>query len=102
MGTTLIIATILITFFINNYKQKKMGQKLDTLTAQVAETKTVIGSAVTLIGGLKTRLDAAISAQQNGDDGAALDALSNDLAANTDTLAAAITANTPADMTTQP
>lgn len=64
---------------------------LDTLKAEVAEQKTVIASAVTLLAGLKAKLDAA------GTDEAALAALSAELDTQTNALAAAILANTPAD-----
>lgn len=68
---------------------------LTDLQAQVAANTTVEQSAVTLIQGLKTQLDAAIAASQNGDD-SQLEALSTQLATDDAALAAAITANTPA------
>lgn len=68
-----------------------MANELDNLTAEVAETKTVMGSAVTLLQGLKTKLDAAIG------NPAALAALSAELDTSTNALAAAIAANTPAE-----
>jgi hypothetical protein len=72
-----------------------MSTQLDALTAQVTQTNTVAASAITLLQGLKTQLDAAIAAQP-GDDGAALDSLSTSLGTETTALAAAVTANTPA------
>lgn len=75
---------------------KNVSQQLDTLTSDVASNGTVEQSAVTLLQGLKTELDAAIAAQANGDDGAALTSLSTSLEAQTAALAAAVTANTPA------
>jgi hypothetical protein len=65
--------------------------ELDDLKATVARTETVEDSAVTLLQGLKTALDAAIAAG----DPAALKALSTELGVKTDALAAAVTAGTP-------
>lgn len=67
-----------------------MADELAGLTAQVAANTTVIESALTLIQGLKAKLDAA------GTDPAALKALSDSLGAEDQKLADAITANTPA------
>lgn len=64
-----------------------------TLAAAVTAQGTVIQSAVTLLGGLKAQLDAAIAAANNGDS-AALPALSAQLDAQTQALAAAVSANT--------
>jgi hypothetical protein len=72
-------------------KLLKMSEQLDKLTAEVAENKTVMQSAVTLLQGLKQRLDEA------GTDAAKLSELSADLDANTNALAAAVTANTPVE-----
>lgn len=68
-----------------------MANELEVLTAEVAENKTVIGSAVVLLQGLKEKLDAAIG------NPAALAALSAELSTTTDALAAAVAANTPAE-----
>lgn len=73
------------------FKLLKMSEQLDKLTQEVAENKTVMESAVTLLNGLKTRLDEA------GTDATKLAQLSADLDANTNALAAAVTANTPAE-----
>jgi hypothetical protein len=75
----------------NNKKLVKMANELETLQAEVSETKTVMGSAVTLLQGLKAKLDEAIG------NPAALAALSAELDTNTNALAAAITANTPSE-----
>lgn len=64
---------------------------LTDLQAAVAAEDTVIDSAVVLLQGLKTSLDAAIASG----DPAALTALSADIGAKTKSLADAITANTP-------
>ena len=71
-------------------KVNHMSAQMDTLTAQVAATKTVAESAITLIQGLKAQLDAA------GTDPVALKALSDSLADTDKQLADAVTANTPA------
>lgn len=69
---------------------RTMSTQLAALQAQVAENTTVIGSALTLIQGLRAQLDAA------GTDPAALAALSASLKATDDALAAAVAANTTA------
>ncbi len=63
---------------------------IDDLQAKVTAQTTVIGSAVTLLQQLKALLDAA------GTDPAKLAALSDLIGSNTDALAAAVQANTPA------
>jgi hypothetical protein len=65
---------------------------LDDLTAQVARNSDVEDSAIALLQGLKKALDAAIASGNP----AALTALSTQLGAKTDALAAAVVANTPA------
>lgn len=69
-----------------------MAGELDALKAAVAHNTDVEESAIALLQGLKAKLDAAIAAG----DPAALQALSDTLGAETDKLAAAVTANTPA------
>ena len=73
-----------------------MSTSLDTLTAEVAQVKTVAAAATAALTGLKSQLDAAIAASKAGDNHAALDALSADLATSITPLAAAIPANTDA------
>jgi hypothetical protein len=72
-------------------KEDLMAGELTLLQQEVAETKTVIDSAIVLIQGLKAALDAAIASG----DPAALTALSAELDAKQAELAAAITAGTP-------
>jgi hypothetical protein len=72
-------------------QNQKIMEELAVLTQEVAETKTVMASAVTLLQGLKARLDAA------GTDKVKLAELSADLDTNTNALAAAVAANTPAE-----
>lgn len=69
-----------------------MADELQTLTATVATNTTVTDSAITLLTGLKGQLDAAIAAGNP----AALQALSDSLGSETQKLAAAVAANTPA------
>ena len=73
-----------------NKLEIKLATEMEDLTTKVAETKTVIDSAIVLIQGLKSKLDAA------GTNPVALKALSDSLAASDASLAAAIVANTPA------
>jgi hypothetical protein len=75
-----------------NKKVKHMSGELDTLTAAVTRQGTVINSAMTLLAGLKSALDAAIASNNP----AALTALSTEIGTKTDALAAAVAANTPA------
>ena len=67
-----------------------MANELDELTTRVTASGDATDSAVLLLNGLKAQLDAA------GTDPVALKALSDALGTNTDELAAAILANTPA------
>lgn len=69
---------------------KTMANELDELTSRVTASGDATDSAVLLLNGLKARLDAA------GTDPVALKALSDALGTNTEELAAAILANTPA------
>ena len=74
------------------------NENLDNLVNEVSQTTTVQQSAVTLLNGLKSRLDAAIAELAAlGIDNATLNALSTDLDTSTNALADAITANTPAE-----
>ena len=73
-------------------KVNSMSDELSALQASVAKNTTVTQSAITLIQGIKTALDAAIASG----DPAALTALSASLDADDTALAAAVSANTPA------
>ncbi len=73
-------------------KETKNMAALDDLKTQVASNTTVIGSAITLLQGLKAALDAAIAQLPNSD---ALKALSAQLGTDDQALASAIAANTP-------
>ena len=71
-------------------REVHMSAELDVLTAKVTEANTVMGSAVTLIGGLAAQIEALKT------DPAALSALAASLESSKAALAAAILANTPA------
>lgn len=79
------------------HKEDQIMEELDQLKAQVTANTTVIGSAKTLIIGIKQKLDAAIAAGPE-----ALKALSAELKTADDDLAAAVAANTPAESTPTP
>lgn len=72
------------------HKINKMATDLTALTAAVAKDTEVDQSAITLLQGLKQKLDEA------GTDPVALKALSDQLGANSQALADAVVANTPA------
>ena len=73
-----------------------MAGEMKRLTDEVAETKTVMQSASTLLGKLSDLI------RQNAGDPVALKALADDLDSEQAKLAAAITANTPADVPPPP
>ena len=70
--------------------EKRIMSALTDLQTAVAAEDTEIASAITLLTGLKAALDAA------GTDPVALAALSADIGKQTQALAAAVVANTPA------
>lgn len=71
-------------------REIKTMADLDNITAEVNENTSVVQSAITLLG----NLSALITSLKN--DPAALQALANQLDANSQQLAAAVVANTPA------
>jgi cell division septum initiation protein DivIVA len=71
-------------------KEDQMSKELDDLTVQVQANADVEASAVTLIQGIAAQLAAA------SQDPVKIKALSSQLSASATSLAAAITANTPA------
>jgi len=73
--------------------ENRIMAALDDLTAEVEENTSVVASAVTLLKGLKEKLDAA------GTDPVKLKALSNQLDTQNKALAEAVAANTPAENT---
>jgi len=70
-------------------REAHMAGELDRLTKEVAETKTVIDSAITLLGQLAQLI------RDNAGNPTALNALADDLDAKQNELAKAITDNTP-------
>lgn len=76
---------------ILNTKTSKIMADLTQIEQEVAEAKTAQQSAVILLQSLKQKLDEA------GTDPVKLKALSDDLSASTDALAAAVVANTPSE-----
>jgi hypothetical protein len=70
-----------------------MAGELDNLRTEVAENASAIDSAIALLNGLKTKLDEAIASGNMAE----VQALSDELSNKTDSLAAAVTANTPAE-----
>jgi predicted nucleic acid-binding Zn-ribbon protein len=70
---------------------EKTQMSLDNLTREVAETRSVIDSAITLIQGLRGKLADA------GTDPAKLEALAKELDESQAKLAEALVANTPAE-----
>lgn len=70
-----------------------MSVELDTLVEKVSAIETVGDSAITLLNGLKAKLDEAIASN----DPAALQALSDRIGAQADELALAVAANTPSE-----
>lgn len=77
-------------------KEGTIMAAIDDLEAKVAAQETVEASAITLLQGLKTELDAALATG----DTARLQALSAKIDTDTQALAAAVAANTPAAPTT--
>ncbi len=79
---------------------------ITALIAQIAETKGVIASAVTLIEGFSERLTAAVEAAiANGATAAELEPVTAEITlldASSDALAAAVLANTPGQPPTPP
>jgi hypothetical protein len=82
-------ADIISLLNILKLQNHKMANELDDLTAKVEANGTVIGSAIVLLKGLKSQLDAA------GTDPVKLKALSDSLGSQDNDLAEAIAANTP-------
>lgn len=71
--------------------ERKIMAALDNLRREVEEQRTITQSAISLIEGLKTRLDEAIASNDMEE----VQRLADELDAQQTSLAAAITANTP-------
>ncbi len=87
------ILAILGFSIINLLKQVKMGQELDDLKAAVEKDVEVDQSAITLLQGLKQKLDEAIASGNIE----SLKELSAKIGSSTQALADAVVANTPAE-----
>lgn len=70
---------------------------LDALTAKVNAEATVEQSAITLLQGLSAQIAALKSGSTDAATAAAIDALASQVGTQTQTLADAVTANTPAE-----
>lgn len=68
------------------------------MTAEIERNRTVVGSAVALINGIAAKIDAAVAAN-DATDNTALTDLANSLRTDSDSLAAAVSANTPTEPT---
>lgn len=73
---------------------RRMSAQLEALRAAVAANTTVTGSAIELLNGLYDKLVELLA--QETIDPAAVQALADELSAQTQALAAAVTENTPA------
>lgn len=91
VGVVVILALSVVTYVA----RKGVLMELQGLKDQVAAESTVIASAVVLLNGISARIDAAIAAAEAGD-ATALAELSASVKADTDSLSAAVAANTPA------
>ena len=81
---------------INNLEDN-MTTQFDALTAQVAQTKTVMESAVTLLKGISDQAQALADAEAEiGNDNSLAQQFADNLAAKTSELAAAVATFTPA------
>jgi hypothetical protein len=70
----------------------------DELNAEVSNLTSVVDSAVALINGIAAKIEAAVAANDAGDN-SQLISLASSVRAQADGLAAAVAANTPAEPT---
>lgn len=78
-----------------------MAADFSGITAEVERIKTVRPAVVALINGIATKVQAAVDADNAGDN-ALLSTLSADVRAEADAFAEAVAANTPAEPTPTP
>lgn len=95
-GLATSLKTLNATLAALQQGDSKIVLSLQNLTDAVAAAKTVEDSAITLLNGLTTELQQLIAQSGNTVDPAALQAVVDGITAETQTLAAAVTANTPA------
>lgn len=85
-----VVLTVALSVIIL-WSTRKMSESLNRLTSEVAENTTVVQSAITLLNNLSQIIRDSVN------DPAALNALADQLDTQSNSLAAAITANTPAE-----
>lgn len=78
-----------IGIYANIRMEMRMSVAMDNIAREVAETKTAVDSAIVLINGIADRI------REAGVDAVKLEALSAELDAKANELAAAVVANTP-------
>lgn len=84
LNSVLLLVTLKLLF--------KMSKEIDNLKVQVQKDTDATSSAITLLNGLKSQLDAAIA----NNDMSQVQDLSDQIGSSADSLAAAVTANTAA------
>lgn len=89
-----LVVLIAGQYLVNHLNRRAIMKELDDLKTQVAETNTVIDSAIVLIRGLKERLDLALG---GGDPVQAIRELRDDLDRKEQELAQAVVAGTPSE-----
>lgn len=92
----LLVAIAVVGFALILWRLIRMSEALTRLTTEVSENTSVIQSAITLLGNLSQII------RDNAGDPAALGALADQLDTQSNSLAQAITANTPAAPTPGP
>ncbi len=95
-----LLGIIIALLTKENKTMGKLDDVITDLTAKVTQQTTVTASVVSLVSGLAAQLAAALEAAKNAgatpEQLASFTALANTIAANDDTLAAAVAANTVA------
>ena len=91
----LVVPAVVVQAFAQMFNQleNRIMAAIDDLKREVTENQDAVQSAIVLLGNLKTKLDEAIASG----DMSQVQALSDTLSSNTDLLAQAVAANTPAD-----
>ena len=95
----LTIPLLVLILIGQAYLVKKVRQimaEIDDLESKVAAEESVIASSNTLLAAIKSELDAALAGGNDADLKARIVALSAKIGADTDSISAAVAANTPA------
>jgi hypothetical protein len=87
---------ILIMLAQSKEREAKMALELTALETEVSQNTTVVGSAVVLLNGLKTKMEELVASMVTEEDKAKLQSFVDTLDANEQALAAAVAAHTPA------